>query len=98
MPKRQQESLLPCRQGTQGANGHRVRRSLPAHVLERHRERTVLVQHVVRHHHSEGGGDAKVCHETNEERRYDPKRNGPLGILHFLSWGETNGEREEVGA
>lgn len=93
----QQESLLPGRQGTQRADGHCVCRSLPAHVFERHWERTVLVQHVVWHHHSEGGGNAEICHKTNEKRCYDSKRNGPLGILHLFSWRKTNGDCEEVG-
>ena len=87
-PKRQQEVLLPGGQGAQRADGHGVRGSLPAHVLKGHGQRAVFVQQVVRHHHGERSGHAEVRHEADEERGHDPDGDGPLGVLHLLSYGE----------
>lgn len=78
--------LLPGGQGTQGADGHRVGGAIPAHVFEGHRQRAVLVQQVVRHHHRQGCGHAEVGHETNEQRGHDAHGNGSLGVLHLFSW------------
>ena len=74
----------PGGQGAEGANGHCVLGTLPAHVLEGIRQGAVLVQAEVRHHEGEGGRHPKVGDEADEQGRNDAHRDGLLRVLHLL--------------
>lgn len=76
---------LPGGKGTKRAYRHSVSGSLPADVLEGRRQRTVFIQHVVRHHHGEGSRHSKIRHKADEKRGDDPDGNGTLGVFHLLT-------------
>lgn len=76
---------LPRRQSTKRAHSYSVFGSPPADVVKSHRQWAVAVQQIVRHHEGEGGGNAKVRHEADEQRGHDADRDGSLGILHLLT-------------
>lgn len=57
----------PGGQGAEGADSHDVSGRSPADVGEGFRQGTLGVQLVVRHHHGESGGHAKVGEETDEQ-------------------------------
>ena len=88
-------SCLPGRQGAQRAHSHGVLGSSPAHVVESYGQRAVAVQQVVRHHEGEGGRDAKVRHEADEQRGHDADGDGSLGVLHLFTWG-GDGEQTQL--
>lgn len=79
-------NLLPCRQSTQRTHSYSILGSAPAHVVEGYRQRAVAVQQVVRHHEGEGGRDAEVSNEADEQRGDDADRDGSLGVLHLLTY------------
>lgn len=76
---------LPGGESTQRTYSHRVGGALPAYILKGHRQRAVLVQHVIGHHHGQSSRHAKVGHEADEERGDDADGDGPLRILHLLT-------------
>lgn len=86
----------PGRQSTQRANSHGIFSPLPAHVSKGHRQGAVAVQHVVRHHEGEGGGDAEVRHEADQERGHDTDGDGPLGVLYLFAWRDAESEEAQL--
>ena len=78
-------SCLPGGEGTQRPYGHRIGGTVPADVCEGQRQRAVLVQQVVGHHHGEGGRHPEVGQETDEQGGHDTDGDGPLWVLHLLS-------------
>lgn len=77
---------LPGGEGTQWSDCHCVRSSIPAHVFKGHRQRTVFIQHVIGHHHGKSSRHTEIGHEADEQRGHNADRNGPLWVLHLLSY------------
>lgn len=83
---------LPGGQSTKRAYSHSIFGSAPANVFKSYRQWAVAVQQIVGHHEGEGSRNSKVCDKADEQRGYNADRNGPLGILHLLTW-DVGGEQ-----
>ena len=75
----------PGRKSTEGADGHCILGTFPAHMLEGVRQGAVLVQAEVWHHECEGSRHSKVSNEADQERCNNPHRDRLLRVLDFFT-------------
>lgn len=78
--------FLPGGQGTQRPCRNHIFCGAPAHILEGHGQRALLIQQVVGHHQRERRWHPEVRQEAHGQGHHNANGNGPLGVLHLFTF------------